>query len=186
MKTNIHKINGFIYVTSEEEIKDNQIDNYTCIFLSDNGMIKTLSGKGFGRVKTIGRYYKIILTNDPNLTTVQQLTKEEEAYCITVDSVEVEKYTDYNIIDDKEAPFFKYQLQLPKERIIVRFPTHYESKQNARDYGNILVEKQETSSDWVVGFQKRYTDQDMTEYALYILNNKVITAQEWFNQNKKK
>ena len=31
-----------------------------------------------------------------------------------------------------------------------------------------------------------YSEEDMTKYALYILNNSVITPKEWFEQFKKK
>jgi hypothetical protein len=56
-----------IYITNTEEIKDSEIDTKVCIFKSDNGMITCLSGKGYGRVKTIGKYYEIILTDNEDL-----------------------------------------------------------------------------------------------------------------------
>ena len=60
------KLQKKFYITSDEEIKERDIDKHTCIFLSDNGLITTLAGKGYGRVKTIGKYYKIIQTTDQN------------------------------------------------------------------------------------------------------------------------
>ena len=35
------------------------------------------------------------------------------------------------------------------------------------------------------GYEKKYTAKDMTDYALYILNNKVITPFEWYKNNRK-
>jgi hypothetical protein len=56
-----------IHITNNEEIKDSEIDTKVCIFKSDNSMITCLAGKGYGRVKTIGKYYEIILTTDQDL-----------------------------------------------------------------------------------------------------------------------
>ena len=56
-----------IYITSDEEIKEGDIDSKVCIFKSGNGIITCLAGKGYGRVKTFGKYYEVILTTDPQL-----------------------------------------------------------------------------------------------------------------------
>ena len=34
--------------------------------------------------------------------------------------------------------------------------------------------------------KEKYSEEDMTNYALYILHNNVITPKEWFEQFKKK
>ena len=36
-----------------------------------------------------------------------------------------------------------------------------------------------------LGYEKKYTAKDMTEYAMYILNNPVITPFEWYKNNTK-
>jgi len=56
-----------IYITSDEEIKDSEIGTKVCIFKSDSGRITCLAGKGYGRVRTIGKYYEVILTTDQDL-----------------------------------------------------------------------------------------------------------------------
>ena len=49
------------------------------------------------------------------------------------------------------------------------------------------VKTLEKSLEYLLKKQERmYSDEDMTKYALYILNNSVITPKEWFNQFKKK
>ena len=74
-RTNLQKK---FYITSDEEIKERNIDKHTCIFVSDNGLITTLAGKGYGRVKTIGKYYKIILTTDQNFIAdgIKQISED--------------------------------------------------------------------------------------------------------------
>jgi hypothetical protein len=57
-----------LYFVSDEKVKD--IDNETCMFKSSNGMITTLAGKDYGRVKTIGEYHKIIATTDSSLKEI--------------------------------------------------------------------------------------------------------------------
>lgn len=81
MKNNIHKINNYIYVTSEDvkHKTDDYISNGLGIFKAVKGTIPTIL------------WHKIILTNDPDLTTVQQLTPEEVNYLNGVDSREFEK-----------------------------------------------------------------------------------------------
>jgi len=60
-------IKQHIYITSDEEIKEDEINNNICVFKSSNGILICLAGKGIGRIKTIGNYYKIIATTDTNL-----------------------------------------------------------------------------------------------------------------------
>lgn len=54
-----------LYIFSNEEIKDDkEIDDNTCIFKSSNDLIICLAGKGYGRVKTPGSYYRITASTD--------------------------------------------------------------------------------------------------------------------------
>lgn len=87
----VHKINGFVYVTSEELCSKN----------SFNG-------------------YKIVLTNDASFKAVQQLTPQEVEYLNTVDECEVvKKLIEETELDlnSREMTYYKlvYQLQLPKQ-----------------------------------------------------------------------
>ncbi|MFM2204487.1 MAG: hypothetical protein RLZZ605_1451 [Bacteroidota bacterium] len=40
--------------------------------------------------------------------------------------------------------------------------------------------KDQPKQNEAFGYEKKYTAKDMTEYALYILNNPVITPYEWY------
>jgi hypothetical protein len=42
----------------------------------------------------------------------------------------------------------------------------------------------ESGAEWQA--ERMYSEEDMTNYALYILHNNVITPKEWFNKVKKK
>ena len=44
--------------------------------------------------------------------------------------------------------------------------------------------KQTIEESLVFGYEKKYTAKDMTDYAIYILNNKVITPFEWYKNNR--
>jgi hypothetical protein len=59
--------NQNIHITNDEEIEEGDIDSKVCIFKSGNGIITCLAGKGYGRVKTFGKYYEVILTTDQDL-----------------------------------------------------------------------------------------------------------------------
>ena len=96
MKTNIDKINGYIYVTSDDEIKKNNI------YLDRQTVVQAHV------LPLPDRCKKIILTNNPDLTTVQQLTLEEVNYLNSVNSCEVEK------IDIVVG--YRYKLLIPTEQ----------------------------------------------------------------------
>ena len=118
---NIHKLNGFIYVTSEEEIK---VGEY-CVNTETNNIDISKNGMEGYNVKYFG-WRKIILTNDSYLANVQQLTPEEEAYCKTVDSVEDEfSHKNKHGFFEKKA---SYKLQLPKQETIEEVAKDYALK----------------------------------------------------------
>lgn len=56
-----------LYSTNAETATKEEIDNNVCIFISSNNMIICLAGKGIGRIRTIGNYYKILSTDDKDL-----------------------------------------------------------------------------------------------------------------------
>ena len=98
MKANVHIINDLVYVTNEEGIKQDD-----CIYNIKQNIIGTahfLNG-------ILENDRKIILTNDKTLTTVQQLTKEEEIYLNSVDSCEV---------NEIETFPKQYLLKIPTEK----------------------------------------------------------------------
>jgi hypothetical protein len=105
--------NQNIYITSDEEIKDSGIGTKVCIFKSDSGRITCLAGKGYGRVRTIGKYYEVILTTDQDLINdgVQAIDDEFLEWFVknpSCEYVEVKKFfgfaEDYLIIIPKEEP----------------------------------------------------------------------------------
>jgi len=78
MKYKVKNITSGEEVLCEKVVVDNQdyfysktlccdTDNDVCIFESSNNIIKTLAGKGYGLVKTIGKYYKVIATTNKDL-----------------------------------------------------------------------------------------------------------------------
>jgi len=61
----------------------------------------------------------------------------------------------------------------------------------AEKYGNSIGNKNGTAQfDFIRGAkwqqERMHSDEDMTNYALYILHNNVITPKEWFEQFKNK
>lgn len=108
---NIHKLNGFIYVTSEEDVKKGDwfktpANDVICANIEWVIAISKFTPKH--------NFKKIILTNDPKLTNVQKLTPEEEAYCKTVDSVEV-----LPMLSNNQRALFGYKLQRPKQEQVL-------------------------------------------------------------------
>ena len=114
-----------IYITSDEKVKEVDIDTHTCIFVSSNGMIITLAGKGYGRVKTIGEYYKIILTTDPQLIAdgVQAIDDEflewfvKNPTCeeVKVDLVSVNEFGSEITTTGYGFDKFNYKIIIPKK-----------------------------------------------------------------------
>jgi len=91
MKNNTHKINGYIYVTNN---KNPKLDEYG-INTNNNVLFKD---EGFADDEySINYCRKIILTDDPNLTTIQQLTPEEVSYLNIFPDYEVEQYNSFGV-----------------------------------------------------------------------------------------
>jgi len=111
-----------IYITSDEEIKEG--DEGWCY---TNGSHFINSGKGRITTKVINYndkngliFKKIILTTDSDLINdgVQAIDDEFLEWFVKNSScefVEVEKWTDYKLENDKEIPFFSYKIIIPKE-----------------------------------------------------------------------
>lgn len=59
--------NRHLYIIVDEALQESEIDNHLCIFRSNNELITCIAGSNYGRVKTIGEYYKIIATTDTSL-----------------------------------------------------------------------------------------------------------------------
>lgn len=110
MKANKHEINGYIYITSDGHINDEEIHLCT--------KYKELhSHKHRNNTDTCK---KIILCNNPNLP-IQQLSTEEVEYLKSVDSFEVEKIFKANpkYEEDKQftenVGFWNYKIIIPQE-----------------------------------------------------------------------
>ena len=106
MKQNIFKIDGFIYVTSDERPKENT--NTFSKGINGDYYVNTIH-KFVSNIGDITPYdFKIIATNNNNLP-IQQLTEEEVAYC-EVNEVVANEYIEFG----KGMNF--YDLKLPKEQ----------------------------------------------------------------------
>jgi hypothetical protein len=179
--------NVSIYITSDEEIKDLDIDTKVYIFKSDNGMITCLAGKGYGRVKTIGKYYEIILTTDPDLIAdgVQAIDDEFLQWFVKNPSseyVEVVHHEVSLLIDDTI-----YKIIIPQEE--PKQETLEEAAEN--QWGNV-------HRTGVLGFiegAKWQQERSYSEEEVKLLLDKVfhmyasehaLDAKEWFENNKKK
>lgn len=184
---NIHKLNGFIYVTSEEEII---INDY---YLAGKDLHKCISSKELEDLSLDDFCKKVILTNDRKLTNVQQLTPEEEAYCNTVDSVEVVDDT-LTVGEMSNLPLgarnHKYKLQLPKQETIEEVAYNYAKNKTNRT--SHLIGFREGYNEAV---KTLYNDEEVKEildkYNNHIQENfdmskTILSAEKWFNQNKKK
>jgi len=103
-----------LYITSDEVIKEGDwyIDD-------DNQIRKSItSDKQYWAVRQ--DYKKIILTTDKKLITdgVQTISDEFLQWFIknpSCEEVEVEKWTDYKLENDKEVSFFSYKIIIPQE-----------------------------------------------------------------------
>jgi hypothetical protein len=104
-----------IYITSDEEIKEG--DWAMSIY---KGLIKVSDSEL--KIKSYVHYFftKIILTTDSDLINdgIQAIDDEFLEWFVKNSScefVEVEKWTDYKLENDKEIPFFSYKIIIPKE-----------------------------------------------------------------------
>jgi hypothetical protein len=144
-----------IYITSNKEIKDSEIDTKVCIFKSDKGMITCLSGKGYGRVKTIGKYYEVILTTDVDLIAngVQAIDDEFLEWFVKNPSCEEVK-TNYiqepclncewnydSCPNSEECLKSKYKIIIPKEE--PKFEDSIENSINIMSIANSMFSKKE-------------------------------------------
>ena len=110
-----------IYITSDEEIKSSEIDTKFCIFKSDSSKIKCLSGKNHGRIKTIGKYYEIILTTNPTLIAdgVQAIDDEFLEWFVKNPNCEFVEVKIYPLTYQDGITFDKmeYQIIIPQEEL---------------------------------------------------------------------
>ena len=204
----ILKPNRHIYITSDKEIKDGDWfifkDDNTYLFQSigntDNTHIK---------VKSINEYEygdwnkdyckKIILTTDQDLIkdgvqaiddkflewfvknpSYEEVVVEKDAYEEMSGDDFSKKVNYYAIIIPKEEPK-QETLEEAGERV---YPNNGYKDEIYCDLGDYNREKWIEGAKWQQ--QRSYSEEDMVNYALFILNNNVITVKEWFEQFKKK
>jgi hypothetical protein len=82
----------------------------------------------------------------------------------------------------------KETLEEAAEKLTKDFP-HYSVRDNMddSDIKGWFLEALQKGAKWQQEQDKnKYSDSDMTNYALYILHNDVITPKEWFEQFKNK
>lgn len=135
MKNNTHKINGYIYVTNN---KNPKLDEYG-INTNNNVLFKD---EGFADDEySINYCRKIILTDDPNLTTIQQLTPEEVSYLNIFSDYEVEQYNSFGVDNWR---YRLIQTEHPKRTIfdmainLLKQTTEFEVLQSFRNKVNDL------------------------------------------------
>ena len=114
--------NQNIYITNDEKIKVNDyvLDDEQDVFqvLEINHITGILRSDGFTYVIDVCK--KIILTTDQELIKdgVQTIDDEFLEWFVknpSCEEVEIKKWTDYKLENDKEIPFFSYKIIIPKE-----------------------------------------------------------------------
>lgn len=191
---NIHKLNGFIYVTSEDKPIDRNycFDKFNQLWKLEDKKLISFDSKGIKRFSTdniLGHECrKIILTNDSYLANVQKLTPEEEAYCKTVDSVEVEYTVDFNS---------KAVIVIPKQETIEEVAYNYAEVYRCPATNKDEYCKHDIISAINFGYnhavKTHYTEEEVrlmlsesfkaSHEGYYTSADKIINQ---FNQNKKK
>jgi hypothetical protein len=106
MKKNIYKVDGLIYVTCEEEIKPSDY------YLWKNKEVIHANEIEVSFHPTVIIHCKKIIATNNNTLPIQQLTKEEVAYC------EVNDFVEYGIREFEEVGL-TYKLLIPKEQNII-------------------------------------------------------------------
>jgi hypothetical protein len=165
-----------IYITSDEEIKDGD----WIIYKNKVSKIERGDNELFHLSK------KIILTTDQDLINdgVQAIDDEFLVWFVnnpSCERVEVRKIGEEWI----------YNADVPKE-------PKQETIEEALNYQLNFIHDVVRNKDFDLGFQtggifgakwqaeRMYSEEDMTNYAMFILLNKLITPKEWFEQFKKK
>lgn len=170
----VHKIKGFVYVTGDGLINNNDYitDGYLVWQWKDNSSL-------------LGRN-KVVLTNDPSLTIVQQLTPQDVEYLNTVDECEVLPFLSNNGI-----VLYGYKLQLPKQETI---------EEVGNNYANNFIDGKDHYYGFIEGYNHAlktlYTEEEVREMLFEALNEEkekcCVTntidsiVRKVINQNKKK
>jgi hypothetical protein len=112
-----------IYITSDEEIKEGD----WVLFENSNAVRKAVDstftiGVNNIRIHAAKKVFKIIITTDQDLIKdgVQAIDDEFLEWFVknpSCEYVEIEKWTDYKLENDKEVPFFNYKIIIPKEEL---------------------------------------------------------------------
>jgi len=206
-------INQNIYITSDEEIKE---EGY--VFWEG----KVYKYREFMKMRTpvYTDYFSIILTTDQDLIKdgVQAIDDEFLTWFVknpSCEFVEVEKdefYSKKAFIEGKNAITYEYKIIIPKEEpTIVRLPTYYESKQETLEeaaereaslfyekgsldwnkYRQVFIEgaKWQSEHGQKVGHSVQVERSYNEEEVLNLLKKAHFVEQnieEWFEQFKKK
>jgi hypothetical protein len=133
--------NQHIYITDNSEIKEGD-----WIYGLFNGGVILKSEFNIPKNTQYYKEYglKIILTTDLDLIAdgIQAIDDEFLEWFVknpSCEEVEVEKWTDYKLENDKEIPFFSYKIIIPKEETEHLLSTETNKKRLLED-----VSKQET------------------------------------------
>jgi hypothetical protein len=173
-----------IYITDNSEIREGDA------FLHPDNTIERASRDLDGR-----GLKKIILTTDPTLIAdgIQSIDDEFLQWFVknpSCERVEVEKWTDYRLKNNKEVIFYNYKIIIPEEG-----PKQETLEEAAeKQWGNV-------HRTGVLGFiegakwqqeqdKNKYSEEDMQEYAEFciICYNAAlpcIVPEDWFEQFKK-
>jgi hypothetical protein len=130
MEKNIYKIGKELFITSDEEIKGFD----WCYDKVLNIVFQTDNHTNFDYVNQSDNVFKIILTTDQDLIKdgVQSIDDKFLEWFVknpSCEFVEVEKWTDYKLENDKEVSFFSYKIIIPQEE-----PKQETLKEAARKY----------------------------------------------------
>ena len=172
-------INQNIYITSDEEIKEGDWYYDTTDFISLVPIYQRSQD-----LKFYNGCKKIILTTDQSLDAVQTINDEFLEWFVKNPSCEEVKVSDYGNVLFDDKVFHMYKIIIPKEEpkqetleeIALRlYPEEWDWKER-----EIFIE----GAKWMQ--ERMYNEEDMTEYAIYIVFNNLITPKQWFEQFKKK
>jgi hypothetical protein len=185
----IHKINGNTYITSDEKIK---VGDW---FISKQGTVCNHFGWSYGDKK-------IILTTDPYLIDdgidmIKSYEEEEPKQDYSGVHIrhcyqgEYEDDCPAKPLEPKQLTDLKIAVKLEEiEKEVCEQETLEEAalKEAQLSYFGDEVDAYVRGSVFGTKWQQErmYSDSDMTNYALYILHNDVITPKEWFKKFKKK
>jgi hypothetical protein len=167
-----------IYITSDEEIKE-----HDWILPPSNIPVK-YDGQKYKGDEPLKCWKKIILTTDQDLIkdSIQAISDEFiELFVKNLNCERVEVKIEFIQTPDNLKDGFYYKIIIPQEE---------DEKETIEEAANNWIKNTSEFLSVKNGFiegakwqaERMYSEEDMTNYAMFILLNKLITPKEWFEQ----